>query len=270
MLKRLVPARWWNSWGPLTTTVCASILLLSAGDSVQLPIVRGLRSTILFPFSIVDTTVRELWKVHDENSALRADLAEARLELGHLREVARENERAVRLLGFRETAVERLFAGRVVGRSRGASRDWNYLTVHVDAPIDDDPRSLVALTPDGLVGAVVEHAFGFLTVRSLASTKSAVHVVDLRSRVAGVVRPDARGGTLLRLEHVPVQEDVVPGDTLVTSGQGFTFPRGIPVGLVARVEPSEDDLIKQIWVEPFVKLSRLEEVFVTFGLKEEM
>jgi rod shape-determining protein MreC len=270
MLKRLVPARWWNTWGPLATTTTLSILLLSVGDSVQIPLVRGLRSTILFPFSILDTTVRDLWKVREENSVLRAELAQARLELGYLKEVARENERVTRLIGIRGTAVDSLYAGRVVGRSRGVTRDWNYLTVHADLPPEDASRRLVILTPEGLVGSVVEHAFGFLTVRSLASPKSAVHVVDLRSRVAGVVRADVQGGTLLRLEHVPVQEDVVPGDTLITSGQGFTFPRGIPVGRVARVEPSEDDLIKEIWVEPFVKFSRLEEVFVTAGLEEEL
>jgi hypothetical protein len=37
------------------------------------------------------------------------------------------------------------------------------------------------------------------------------------------------------------------------------------VGVVARVEPSVDDLVKRVWAEPFVRFTRLEEVFLTPG-----
>jgi rod shape-determining protein MreC len=65
---------------------------------------------------------------------------------------------------------------------------------------------------------------------------------------------------------VPAQEDVAPGDTLVTSGFGITYPSGIPVAEVVEVETSGDGLVKLVRVEPFVRFSRLEELYLAPGV----
>jgi len=265
MLWRFVPAGWWQSFGPLTTTVFLSLALLVTGDRIQLTLVRGLRASVLYPAGAIDASMKELLDVRAENERLQAELAEARMEANTLREAAVENARLTRLLQLASVHPDTLIAGRVVGRGQDDSRDWNYLTVRVSIPDELGDRSLVAVTPEGLVGLVIEDALGFATVRTLASARSAVHVLDRRSRVAGVVRSEGGTGSLLRVDHVPAQEDVVPGDTLVTSGHGQHFPRGIPVGLVARVEPAADELVKRVWAEPFVRFARLEELFLTPG-----
>ncbi len=265
MIWRFIPAHWWQSWGPLATTTFLSILFLSLGDTVQLSLVRGIRASILYPAGAVDATLKDLWEVRAENEELRRALADAEQDIARLVEASAENERLTALLGFRAQRSDTLIAARVVGRGQDVNRDWNYLTLRVSLPDSLASRSLVALTPDGLVGHVVERGLGFALVRSLASSRSAVHVLTRRSRVAGVVRSEGPGGRRLRLDHVPTQEDVAPGDTLVTSGLGTIFPKGIPVGTVTRVEPSDNELIRRVWVDPFVEFSRLEEVFLTPG-----
>jgi rod shape-determining protein MreC len=265
MLWRFVPAGWWQSFGPLTITVFLSLVLLATGDRFQLTLVRGLRASVLYPAGAIDASLKDLLDVRAENERLRRELALARMDANSLREAAAENTRLTRLLQLETVHPETLIAGRVVGRGQDASRDWNYLTVRTSIPKEMDANSLIAVTPEGLVGLVIERALGFVTVRTLASAKSAVHVLDRRSRVAGVVRSEGGTGSLLRVDHVPAQEDVIPGDTLVTSGHGTHFPRGIPVGVVARVEPAVDDLVKRVWAEPFVRFTRLEEVFLTPG-----
>jgi rod shape-determining protein MreC len=268
MLWRFLPAHWWPRWGALVSTVAISVALLTIGDRAQFAVVRGLRSTILYPASLVDSTFRELWSIRQENDLLRRELAETRVRLDRLVELETENERLAALLEFRAATSDTLVPGRVVGRGRDAGGDWNYLSVRADLP-DWKGRSLVAVTPRGLVGQVVEQSLGFALVRSLASSRSAVHVIDSRSRVAGVVRSEGGVGSLLRMDHVPAQEDVAPGDTIVTSGQGTIYPRGIPVGTVVRVDAPEDALIKRVWVDPFVRFARLEEVALMPGQGEE-
>jgi len=265
MLWRYIPAQWWQSWGPLVTTSFIAIALLILGDRVQLSVVRGLRSTVLYPASAVDATLRDVWEVRGENERMRLELAQLRTGLHRMSRLEGENDRLSRLLGFVPARPGTLIAARVVGRSGDGSRQWNYLTVRATVPEALADREIVAVTPQGLVGQVIERSLGFLTIRSLAATRSAVHVVDARSRVSGVVRSEGGVGSWMRLDHVPAQEDVTRGDTLVTSGQGTIYPPGIPVGRVVRAEVREDDLVKQVWVEPFVPFARLEEVFLTPG-----
>lgn len=61
---------------------------------------------------------------------------------------------------------------------------------------------------------------------------------------------------------VPAHAGVSVGDTLVTSGLGGIFPKGIPVGTVKQVRKSDLDVMRQMDVEPFQEFSTLEEVFV--------
>jgi rod shape-determining protein MreC len=63
------------------------------------------------------------------------------------------------------------------------------------------------------------------------------------------------------LEKVMTDEQVSPGDRIVTSGGDQIFPKGITVGTVMKVSPGAD-LFLNIRVKPSASLSRLEEVLV--------
>ena len=56
-------------------------------------------------------------------------------------------------------------------------------------------------------------------------------------------------------------EQVTPGERIVTSGGDLIFPKGITVGTVMKVTPGAD-LFLNIRVKPSADLSRLEEVLV--------
>ncbi len=269
MLWWLPPADWWRSWGPLVATSLISIALLLAGDVVQFPVVRGLRNSILYPASVIDSHLKELWEIRGEYERLRLELARVSARNETLQELLLEGTRLRELLDRPLDAADPIVPAKVVGRGRDGSRDWSYLTVRVSLPDSLRDRPLVAVLPEGLVGRVVEYELGFAMVLSLASAQSAVHVVDQRSRVQGVVRSEGGVGSLMRMDHVPAQEDVAPGDTLITSAHSAFFPAGIPVGRVTRVEVPQDQLLKKVWVEPFVRYSRLEELFLRPGLKGE-
>ena len=228
-----------------------ALLLLLAGDRIQWSVVRALRATVLLPATAIDNTLRDVMKVRAENATLRRDLARARMQIAASARVSPE-----------PAAVPGWTPARVVGRGQSAGGNWNYLTVRPGHDAADTSAPTVALTPEGLVGAVVESGWGTVTVRAITAPESSVHVVDQRSRVAGVLRPEADVGTGLRLRLVPTQEDVAVGDTLVTSGFGRLFPPDIPVGRVTRVETAEGSLVRDVWVTSFVPFARIEHVFL--------
>ena len=97
-------------------------------------------------------------------------------------------------------------------------------------------------------------------VETLASPEVAVSCRDQRSGIVGILRWVC--GSQFGLDRVDAVEDVLVGDPLVTSGMGGIYPRGVPVGVVTRVENSLDGLFKQVEVRPYVDLNGLQDVFV--------
>lgn len=66
----------------------------------------------------------------------------------------------------------------------------------------------------------------------------------------------------LELPHVPNNEDIRVGDTLLTSGLGGRFPRGYPVAQVTKVEFDPSYPFARISARPTTHLDRIREVLL--------
>jgi rod shape-determining protein MreC len=78
----------------------------------------------------------------------------------------------------------------------------------------------------------------------------------------GIVEWNPRSLSTLTLRGASYMDDVVQGDTLVTSGLSAIFPEGLLVGTVAAVRPGPSGLLLDVIVDPAVDFTRLEEVYV--------
>jgi rod shape-determining protein MreC len=94
---------------------------------------------------------------------------------------------------------------------------------------------------------------------------SGVGVILERTRVHGVLRGTASGG--LAVEKVLNDEDVQPGERIITSGGDQIFPKGLAVGVVSRVSPGSNSFLN-IEVKPAARLSKLEEVLVVTKVED--
>lgn len=79
----------------------------------------------------------------------------------------------------------------------------------------------------------------------------------LRTIAVGTGRRDR-----LSLPFLTRNQDVKPGDLLVTSGLGGAFPAGYPVGTVTAVDDSGGDAFREITARPAASLDRLHEVLL--------
>ncbi|MGB8968972.1 MAG: rod shape-determining protein MreC, partial [Candidatus Sulfotelmatobacter sp.] len=94
---------------------------------------------------------------------------------------------------------------------------------------------------------------------------SGVGVFLEKSRLQGVLRGTPNGELIL--ERVMSDEQVIPGEAVLSSGGDQIFPKGLPVGTVSKVGPGKD-LFLSINVKPAADLSRLEEVLVVTQKEE--
>ena len=69
----------------------------------------------------------------------------------------------------------------------------------------------------------------------------------------------------LKLPFLPNNADIIPGDLLVTSGLGGTFPQGYPVAIVDNFKVQPDKPFASIHATPKAQLDRIRELLVVWS-----
>ena len=196
-----------------------------------------------------------------ENEELKRENGALKLQITQLQSKAVEADRLAALLKFRQTNVDvPMVAARVIGGSADST-----LTIYLDrGERDGIRRNMGVITPDGVVGKVIESYKDTAQVLLLTDKDSGVGAMMVESRVQKPV--GGTGEPLLQLKYVSNEDTSVnPGDRIVTSGMDRIFPRDLPVGTIADIKPGST--FKQIRVKPAANLERLEEVFVLLTMK---
>ena len=224
--------------------------------------------------SIIDFFER-VFKTSDadrENEQLKVRIAQYEIMENELNNLRQENQRLKELLDYADTVeeYERVTAP-VIGRSQGI---WfNQFTVGAgrNQGVEED---MAVINGAGLVGRVTSVSANTCKVTAIIDSTSDVSVIVERTRDYGFVRGllEAGGGDdTMELYFLPMGNDLVPGDVLVTSGADGVFPRGLSVGSVLEVSRSSEDAEdRDALLSHTVDFLRLEEVVIlTHGPEEE-
>lgn len=196
-----------------------------------------------------------------ENERLRHENDTLKLQLNQLQSKAAEADRLATLLTFRQAHQSiAMVAARVIG----TSADTASQTVYLDrGERDGIRRNMGVITPDGVVGKVIESYRDTSQVLLLTDKDSGVGAMLLESRIQSPV--GGAGEPLLSMKYVANDDVVNVGDRVVTSGMDRIFPRDLPVGTVTQIKPGNP--FKQIRLRPAANLERLEEVIVLLSLQ---
>ncbi len=232
----------------------------------DVPLIRIWAVALITPFekfaSFGIRGVGGLWTDYvDLRSARRESyrLAEevGRLKLSHqqLREEALEARRLKALLDFRGEIPSQTVAARVIGSS--ASETSRVLFIDQGSNAGIRPNMPV-ITPDGIVGKVHRVFWSSSQVLVITDPDSGVGALLEKSRVHGALR--GHSGFFCQLRYIVTDEKVEVGERVYTSGEDLIYPKGLPIGVVTTAKPG--NVFKEITVQPFARLNRLEEVLV--------
>jgi rod shape-determining protein MreC len=196
-----------------------------------------------------------------ENEELKRENGALKLQITQLESKAGEADRLAALLKFRQTNTDvPMVSARVIGGSADSASE----TVYLDrGERDGIRRNMGVITPDGVVGKVIESYKDTAQVLLLTDKDSGVGAMLVTSRLQGPV--GGTGEPLLVMKYIPNDDNVNSGERVVTSGMDRIFPRDLPVGTIAEIKAGNP--FKQIRVRPAAKLERLEEVFVLLTMK---
>ncbi len=192
-----------------------------------------------------------------ENEELRREVARLKGQLTQQEELRLANQRLRGLLKLKAALSYPLVAAEVVA----VDPTDHFRTAVINAGAKSGVKRLMPVVQvQGAVGRVVWTSPNYAKVLLLTDPNSAVDVIVQRSRVRGIVEGAGKG--TLRLKYILHNDDVAPGDKLVSSGAAGVFPKGILVGTVRSVKKEPKGVFQVVEVEPAVDFSRLEEVLV--------
>ena len=208
--------------------------------------------------------MNELHNIYEENQVLKTHLdqyAETAVEVNVLR---RQNEQLKEALNIKESLYDyHLIPALVIHRSPDR---WNeYIGINKGEQ-DGIERDMAVITSKGLVGKV-RHVSQFTStvqlLRDHDRTNRISAMIDAEeTEVFGFIEGyDEETGALM-LRKIEAEAEIAEGQTVVTSGLGGIFPRGLLIGEIIKIEADEYGLTKNAFVKPSASFHNLDYVMI--------
>jgi len=193
-----------------------------------------------------------------ENQKLRMKQLRAAPELLQLEALKEENNQLRRVLEARERLprksifAEILYAARDPFSRKVVIDKGSQSGIQTGEPVIDDV---------GVIGQVTRVYLLMSEVTLLSDKDQAIPLQVLRTGLRAIAYGGAGGG-MLDLRFMPANADIRNGDVLVTSGIDGTYPPGLPVAKVARIERDAAYAFARITLAPTAGVDRYRQVLV--------
>ncbi|MBM6575222.1 rod shape-determining protein MreC [Microvirga sp. SRT01] len=214
-----------------------------AAAGVTAPVSSGL-SAIGRGLAVVPETINGWIFAHQENAAMKRELAVTRPLLSRARVIAYDNRRLRTLLALRDRDEQVVVTSRLVSSSASSGRRFALLNA---GRLNGVLPGMPVRGPEGLIGRITETGLNAARVLLLSDPDSIVPVRRTRDGLPAIVAGRGDGAVDLRSVNA-TNVRFSPGDLFVTSGTGGLYAPGIPVARV--VKGGSDTVIARTFAQP--------------------
>jgi rod shape-determining protein MreC len=198
-----------------------------------------------------------------ENERLMNENAMLRSQLIELQEQQKDNDVLYSLLEVARARPDSNYvAAMVIGRDANPFMRYIIIDQGSDAGLR---HGMPVVTAQGLVGRVDAVTSNAARVQLITDPGSAVNVRLPEAKADGMLVGSVTGD--INLEMVTQQAQLHPGEIILTSGLGGTYPSNLLVGQVASVRKMETALFQSAAVQPAVDFTELRAVLVVTNFK---
>ncbi|GAB6141666.1 hypothetical protein JCM14076_23950 [Methylosoma difficile] len=256
----------------LVAVIASIALLVIEHRSQQLSVFRSalsfvvdpLKYLVSLPVSLIDNasnTLSTYASLQDENQRLRESQLIHQTRLLKLEALEKENIRLRALLDNSFKLGEQVLVAEILSVKTAPYE--HIVTVNKGTRFGVHPHQPV-LDANGVVGQVF---------RSQPLTSDIMLITDLNHAIPvevnrnGLLTIAVGSGQLnkLILPYLPNNADIHPGDLLITSGLGGTFPQGYPVAVVDQFTSQPNKPFATITATPKAQLDRNRELMIVWG-----
>jgi rod shape-determining protein MreC len=256
----------WTRWKPfaglgLSLTFLALVLLRAA----WVPIVQDVSQPLLSQLQSVSAgwlALRQEWLLTRQQAlrqrAVLRELRQLRQQQQALEIVAAENQRLRQLLNLPVPKAYRKIAAQVIARP--PSQWLNRL--QIDKGFADGlSLNRVVMNQQGVVGKITELSAHSAMVSLLTDPESAVSCLTEKERRPAILR-GGFAGEPAHLTYLENYSRVMPGEKILTSGLGGTFPPDLLLGTVRRSQQKPGQPVPEVEVALAAFVEIIQQVIV--------
>lgn len=213
---------------------------------------------LIFPYKTIFNNIYDYLKIKEENDILKKRLIVNTIELNKIKIYKIENQELKKILQFtidKKTFIEPLQV--ITVNEEGGNivyicKKKTFNIIYKDLPV---------IGYEGLIGKTKEVSNDFIIVQSIKHSNNFVSVMNTRTGAKGILRWNGE----FIIDGISSNEDIRIGDTIVTSGMGRIYPKGINVGIVKELKRSIKEYETKIYLKTFEMIKFYDEIFVIFN-----
>lgn len=198
-----------------------------------------------------------------ENEKLIKEKNDLLSENASLKDVEKENATLREQLGLLPRDHYDLVSAFIVSQDPSGTGNW--LEINKGSLDGISQGDSVIISKGILIGRVQEVGPKTAKITLLTNPSSVINVTSLKNGTKGIAKGEYGLGIIF---DMILQTDVIEvGDEVITSGIGGDIPKGLYIGTVQEVHPSDDHLFQQAVIASPVQTSKLQVLFVIKGIK---
>ena len=201
--------------------------------------------------------------LHKKIKSQRNEINLLRLNAQKLQSLENENTNLRKILQIKEIVKKEIIIAEIVlpNQINGIPQ----VIINKGAKDNIKPGTAV-MNSQGLIGQVTQVNNNSSKITPTTSNQFAVSAISNKGSINGII--SGTGGPLLEIQQLPAYESLAIGDYFLTSGLGGIYPRGIKIGKVTKIIPTNNSQFNRITITPFSSPLSFSEVMLIRNISD--
>ncbi|MCD6113630.1 MAG: rod shape-determining protein MreC [Bacteroidales bacterium] len=123
-------------------------------------------------------------------------------------------------------------------------------------------KDMGVVCQNGVIGIVKDVSDNFSSVISILHSKLKISAAIKKNNQIGTLEWDGKNYRTGVLNYIPTHVNISVGDTIITSGYSFIFPKGIPIGKISKFKIKKGKNFYDIDIIFFTDYNKISYVYI--------
>lgn len=199
-------------------------------------------------------------KIKEENQKLKQANSELEVKLRELESLKAENTTLQEYVNLAKKYSEyNTIPAYIINRDVSNYSSTIIINVGTDDGVD---VNMTVISDKGLVGHIISVTKRTAKVQVIVDAASTVSATMSSSNESIVCKGTIDNNKVLRATYIPTGAELIQGDSIVTSGMGGIYPKGIHIGTIKEIVTTRNSMDRYAIIEPAVDFSKTYTVLV--------
>ena len=158
-----------------------------------------------------------------------------------------------------ESKIDKTISAKVILNSINKSK--NIIVIN-KGELNGITKEMGVISSKGVVGIIKNLTDNYSSIVSLLNTDLKINAILKNSSTIGSISWNGLNPRIVQLNDIPLSSSIKVGDTIVTGGMSFYFPKGIPIGRIEDYNNTSLEGYYSIDVSIFSDFSSLSNLYV--------